>query len=639
MHVFFEDDGQLKIGSILSELPASLQVEIPSGRRLKLRSDRVLFRFAQPAPAEALKEAQTQEIDPDFLWEVCPDGEFSFETIAADYFGADVSPSQKMAMATILFSSPVHFYKKGRGYYKKAPLEALNAARASLERKAREKAQMDAWHGELIALAMPEALRKKLSMLLYKPDKNALEYKAFSVACETLKMQPAKLAQACGVLSSEYEYHFHRFLAHAFPHGTDFPEQETIIADTWTYLPLADVQAFSIDDRTTTEFDDAFSVHTLTNGHNEIGIHIAAPALAVTRGSALDMIARSRLSTVYMPGHKITMLPDEVIDVFTLKAGNTPPALSLYIEIDERGAPINLRTELNRITIAANLRFEDIDESFTENIAEDRSPYTSPLRILWRFVQYQAQQRGKTEVERTEYSFYIDWDAAPEGVVSILPRRRGAPLDRLIAECAIFVNNQWGELLARHNAAGLYRTQKQGRVRMSTRPGEHQGLGVSYYLWATSPLRRYSDLINQRQLFAVLNDDSPPLQANDGELLAILSDFESTYRQYAEFQSDMERYWCLRWLIQEEIETAEAVVLKRPHSARLTRIPLYLKLADLPDMAPGRIIQVSLANIDLLFSAVEARFLKALDQFSETVDLDELSDIPEERADNNKGVF
>lgn len=612
MQVFFEDDGQLKAGALLSELPASLQVELPSARRLKIRSDRVLLRFAAPPAADALHQAQhlRAELDLDFLWEACADAEFGFEELARDYFGAEPSPPQAMAIVLALHGAPMYFYKKGRGRYKKAPLEALAAARASVERKAREVAQIDAWRQELCEKRMPEALYGKLPMLLYTPDKNALEYKAFAAACDALKMHPAVLAQACGALPSTHEYHFNRFLAHAFPRGTAFPPHGTL--PSLPDLPFNDVQAITIDDSTTTEFDDAFSVRALADGHTEIGLHIACPGLALAHGTPLDAIARSRLSTVYMPGRKITMLPDDVVNTFTLAQGTSPVALSLYVTLAADGTLLHEETRLNRISVAANLRLDEIGDAFTRAAEPGDPPHTETLRTLWRFAQQQAKIRGKSETQRTEFSFYVDWETAPEGVIAIVPRLRGAPLDRLISECAIFINNRWGQCLAERRAAGIYRTQSNGRVRMNTRPGEHQGLGVSHYLWATSPLRRYSDLVNQRQLIAVLRGETPPFKAGDSELLAIVADFETVYRQYAEFQNEMERYWCLRWLLQEKIDSADAIAT-RENGARLRDIPLNIALPDLPGtVVPGTPIRVALGPIDLLFSTVEAHYLGTL---------------------------
>jgi len=130
--------------------------------------------------------------------------------------------------------------------------------------------------------------------------------------------------------------------------------------------------------------------------------------------------------------------------------------------------------------------------------------------------------------------------------VRIVPRPRGSPLDKIVSELMIFVNSTWGKLLADARVAGLYRTQANGKVKMSTRPGEHQGLGLAHYLWSSSPLRRYSDLVNQRQLLAVLAGERPPYAENDADLFAALADFEATYSQYAPFPDRMEPYLFLR---------------------------------------------------------------------------------------------
>jgi exoribonuclease-2 len=177
----------------------------------------------------------------------------------------------------------------------------------------------------------------------------------------------------------------------------------------------------------------------------------------------------------------------------------------------------------------------------------------------------------------------------------------------------IFVNNSWGKLLADARVAGLYRTQSNGKVKMSTRPGEHQGLGLAHYLWSSSPLRRYSDLVNQRQLLATLEGTKPPHAENDAELYAALTDFEATYSNYAEFQDRMEHYWCLRWLLQERaIETTATVI--RECLVRFDRLPLVVRLPDLPALAPDSRVRIAIGRIDLLAATLECRFAgQALD--------------------------
>jgi len=608
MNVLFEDDGHLKAGSVLADNDASLQVEAVSGKRLKIKSGAVLLRFAAPSAGTVMAEGSklAAELDPAFLWEASGEGEFGFEELSREYYGAHPTPEQSTAVAMLLHASPMYFYKKGKGRYRKAPPESLRAALASVERKQREALLIAGWVAELGAHRLPLEFQPKLSMLLYKPDKNSLEWKALAAACDSGKTSPVDLLHSCGAIPSTHDYHFNRFLSEAFPRGVAFPEWGALPAPP--ELPCADVRAFSIDDATTTEIDDAFSVRELANGNIEIGIHIACPALAIPRGSALDAIARERLSTVYMPGRKLTMLPEPAVAAFTLREGTSAPALSLYVETDATGMPIAHETRLNLVPIVANLDLSKLSDAFSNALpSPDDPPWTHEMRALWKLAQQLSARRGKADFNRIDYSFDVDWNAGPEGRVTIEPRERGSPLDKLVAELMIHVNSTWGQTLAAKGAAGLYRVQSGGKVKMSTRPGEHQGLGLTHYLWSSSPLRRYSDLVNQRQLLAVVAGETPPYAENDAELFAALADFEVTYSQYAEFQDRMEQYWCLRWLVQENLTETTASVI-RDNLVRFDRLPWVQRLADLPPQPAETAIRVAIARIDLLNAALECRY-------------------------------
>jgi len=607
MHVFFEDDGAFKAGTILADNDTSLQVETASGKRVKIKAANVLLRFADPAPVTLLAEAQAlaADIDPAFLWEASGGGEFAFVDLAAEYFGRVPRAGEAVSLAYCLHASPMYFYKKGKGRYKAAPPEALKAALAGAERKRREAEEVALLAAELVAGRLPPAIRDELPMLLYRPDKQAIATRAVAAASETRHTNPLALLAACGAIPSTHDYHFNRFLSEAFPRGTAFPEYGTL--PDAPELPLAGAEAFSIDDATTTEIDDAFSVRALPSGNFEVGIHIAAPALAIPRGSALDGIARDRLSTVYMPGRKITMLPDEAIARFTLAAGAPRPALSLYVETAPDGTPLRQATRLELVPVAANLRLDAVGEHFVAAASPGEPRWTDELRVLWRLAEKLEAARGKPDAPRLDYTFLVDWDAAPEGRVAIVPRPRGSPLDKLIAELMIHVNSSWGKLLHDANAPGLYRTQQSGKVKMSTKPEPHQGLGVAHYLWASSPLRRYSDLVNQRQLIAAVAGAPPPYVESDAELFAVLGAFEVTYAQYAEFQNRMEHYWCLRWLEQESLREATASVV-RDNLVRLDALPLYVRVADLPAAAGPR-VRLAIGAVDLLAATVEVRYL------------------------------
>jgi len=611
MNVLFEDDGQLKAGTLLADNDASLQVEAASGKRQKIKAAHVLLRFAAPSPSETMARAHeiVAGIDTNFLWEVSVEGEFGFDELAREYFGGTPAAAESAAVALALSAAPMYFYRKGRGRYRKAPPEALRAALASIARKEREARDIAAWAAELGEGRLPEALAARLDMLLYRPDKNSPEWKALDAACEAQKSNPVQLLAACGAVPSTHDYHFRRFLVESFPNGIAFPPWGEVPA--LPELPVAQVEAFSIDDAATTEIDDAFSVRKLAKGNVEIGIHIACPALAIARGTPLDAIARSRLSTVYMPGRKLTMLPDDAVAAFTLAEGTTPPALSLYVVVTPGGETVAQRTELERIPIRANLRLDALTEAFAiDAAAPDEPRWTGELRALWKFATRLYETRGKTDPARIDYSFDVDWNgtsAGEPGHVAIVPRTRGNPLDRLVAELMIHVNHAWGRRIADAGAPGMYRVQAGGKVKMSTRPGEHQGLGLSHYLWASSPLRRYSDLVNQRQLLAVVQGGRPAYADNDAELHAALADFEATYSQYAEMQDRMEHYWCLRWLLQEGVAECTATVV-RDTLVRFDRLPLVVRLADMPETAPEAHVRVAILRIDLLQPGFECRY-------------------------------
>ena len=623
IQVLFEEAGDFKAATVLSEAGASLQVELASGRRVKIKAAHVMLRFDRPS-VEALLPAATrlaEELDVEVLWQCAPQEEFGYETLAAEYFGAAPDAIQSTALLLRLHGSPIHFQRKGRGQYRAAPEETVRTALASLARRREIEARIEAMAERLRAGELPAELAARPASLLVRPDKQSIEWRAFDAALRTSHLTPERLLLQVGAFDSAHALHFGCFAAEHFPAGLRFEgraEATGLAADPHAELERADVQAFSIDDETTTEIDDALSVTPLEGGRWRIGIHIAAPALALAHDSPLDLLARERMSSVYMPGDKITMLPDPVVARYSLDAGREVAALSLYLDVSADGSDIEAsHSRIERVPIAANLRHEQVSAQVTEAaLASDdtaRDLHFGPaLRVLWRVtlasVARRERMRGKPEPRfRADFSFRID--RGPDGErVRIEQRLRDAPLDRIVAEMMILANSQWGGLLAEHEVPGIYRSQQAGRVRMSTQALPHEGLGVSQYIWATSPLRRYVDLINQRQLLALLRDQPPPLGAKDAALFSIISAFDARHTAYQDFQQRMERLWCLRWIAQEQLDRTDAVVV-REDVVRLARAPFYFRLPGLPAVAPGRRIVVDLSDPDEVDLSVQARFV------------------------------
>jgi len=612
MNVFFEEDGDFKVGTVLADNNSSLQVETQHGKRAKIKAANVLVRFQHVALSQFMGDAQklAQDIDPAFLWECSGEAEFSFEQLGAEYYGRQPRPEEQAALLLRLHATPTHFYKKGKGRYKAAPADSLKAALASIERRKKQAEQQARYFELLTRFELPEEFRPALNDLLYQPDKNSIEYKALEQASAQTHLSFAKLLEKCGALPSSHDYHFGRFLFEYFPRGTGFPAD--MVASEPGPLELSAVTAFSIDDAETTEIDDAFSVAKLGNGNWQVGIHIAAPALGMPVGSALDAEAAKRLSTVYFPGNKITMLPEAVIDRFTLAQGRDCVALSMYVELTPALEIVGNRSVAERVRVMANLRHDTLEPEFNEErIAAGHTafPYGTELTLLWNFAVRLEKARGKDEpaIGRADYNFYVDNDR-----VSIVERKRGSPIDKVVSELMILVNSEWGRQLSLHEIPALYRVQGNGKVKMSTVPAAHQGLGVAQYTWASSPLRRYADLVNQRQLLALFANEEPAYPPKDERLLVILRDFELAYDAYAEFQRSMERYWCLRWLRQEGVELASAAVL-RDDLVRLDRIPLVTRVPSLPQLPPGARIELAVSAIDLLEASLHCEFKRRLD--------------------------
>ena len=638
MYALYEDAGRFHAGRVMSEAESSLQVELDSGKRVKVKAAAVMLRFDKPGPAELLGQAQAlaASIDLDLAWEFAPEGEFSFTALAREYFDAKAGPEQQTAALLRLFDAPHYFRRLGKGLFRKAPEETVKAALLGLERKRQQTLQIEAWAAELAEGRCPPPVREQLYRILFKPDKNGPEYKAVVEGARRAQRAPLELLKSAGAIDSPYHFHWRRFLFETFPQGTGFPALAApAIKDT---LPLASVQAFSIDDSATTEIDDALSVQGLGTGTVVFGIHIAAPALAIAPDSPIDKVARERLSTVYMPGWKITMLPDEVVQTYTLTAGRDCPAVSLYVTLDEASLEVrSSETRIERVPIAANLRHDQLDSVVTEaslTTAQAAADYAFAPELAFAFRLAQALKarrevvRGKPETfNRPDYSFKLEREAGHDGEptgqerVVIGTRLRGAPLDLIVAEAMILANSTWGGWLAEHGVPGIYRSQASMlpgvKVKMGVRPAPHAGMGVAQYTWATSPLRRYVDLANQWQIVACVRHGrtaalAAAFKPKDAALFSVISAFEGAYSAYNDFQNGIERWWTLRYLEQNGVTEIDAAVMK-DGLVRAETLPLVFRLSGTENLPRGAKVRARITGADLLTMELHANFMARLD--------------------------
>ena len=615
MNIFYEESGQFKVAAIVQKNDATYQVDTQHGKRTKVKANNVFAEFDGDMAA-FLENAQAQaaDIDTDLLWEVCGEEEFTAEAIAEEYYGHAPTKTELAATLIALYAAPMYFYKKAKGVFKAAPEETLKQALAAIERKKQQDAQIDAWAEALKRGEMPSEIAADLKTILHAPDKQSLTYKAFTKAADALKTSAYELAKKTGGITSIPQYLQDGFEIKYFPKGTGFPD---LPLPEMPDLPKADVTAFSIDDESTTEVDDALSLTDLGNGTKRVGIHIAAPSLAIKPGDKMEKNIMERLSTVYFPGGKITMLPENWIAAFSLDAGAYRPAVSIYFDVDDEFNVGEPTCKIEAVNIAENLRIQTIEPHFNAETGLDAAGemmFAHHQDLIWfhQFAVALQKARGKYEPDRApQYDYSIELDK--EGKVSVVRRERGSPIDMLVSEMMILANSTWAQMLHDNDLPGLFRVQPAGKVRMSTKSEPHIGMGVQHYGWFTSPLRRAADYINQKQLLSLIDDSAEPLfRQSDAELFAALRDFDTAYAAYADFQRQMEAYWSLVYLQQQGKTELTATILKED-LVRIEGLPLVTRATGIPfDALPKSQVLLKITELDPEKQFIALNYVKAV---------------------------
>ncbi|MDO5532321.1 ribonuclease catalytic domain-containing protein [Sutterella sp.] len=629
MQIVFEEDGVPKVGTVLETGWKDFRVELPGGRRIKVKKPQVIFTHEGPGAGQLQEEAAAvaREMDPAFLWEAAPEHAFLYSHLAREYF-TKPGPVELVAILLALEGNPDWFVHSGPGKYRRVE-KAVIERRLAEERAAEERRQsIEVTAQRILAGDVPESIAADP----LGSGRAGLDYRGLWRAAELSGVSVGRLMLDLGLVASPWVLHTGRFFRKHFPQGREFGElpEPPAFGD----LPLADVAAFSIDNSETTEIDDAASVRFLGDGRLVIGIHIAAPGLIIERGSPVDLAARERMSTVYAPGLKTTMLPEDWIKAASLDEGRAVPCVSLYATV-EAGTMTVLATEtrLERVMIETNLRHDRFDPPVTvEMIEEGRLaiPHAREIEVLWRF----ARMRETVREEYRGYPERLDllwkWEPMLEGEgeaahVSFRRDERSDPVNRLVAELMIFVNETWGRFLDERGYTGIYRSLTDGFVRMSSQPGPHLRMGVGCYAWMSSPLRRYVDLVNQRQLIRALRGEPPDHGNNDIELFLIISRFVSRSGVLIGFEGRMKRYWSLRWIEQEGLTDLTAVVVK-DNVVSFDDLPLRERIPGLPRLRRGTRVRLKVVGLDYVGLTLSAKLLEVLPEVAEVIDDEEADD-------------
>ena len=599
MHGMVVTDGNsYKLAIIIESHKNHSQVELFEDKtKKKIKQDQIIFTITEDITAFNQKlQTIIPQIDIPLLSELINEGEKnSLEVLSSIYFGGGATLCQTTALLFRLADAHIEFHNYQDGYFSKCSNEEQQQRLLSFNKQKQAQEQYQYYRSLFI-----DAINNNSKLdnpdidvfkILHKPDKHSAVYKALHHLAIEYKLTPLEIFHKIGLVNNLTEFFIASFIRdNAFIK----PENTNEVIDTTLLNQRFDLKVFSIDDSNTTEIDDAFSVEKIDNGHI-IGIHIAAPAL----DTSLNETVANNISTIYYPGNKITMLPMNIINKYSLWEQTSTPVVSIFFTLDNDLNILEYTSSLNMVNIDANLRIEMLENLFNHENLElvNGYPYEKELKLLYKFACILEEKRGKPSVNNlfTDYSFnFID------SKIEIKPRIRGNPIDKLVSELMILANCSWGRMLTNSFIPAIYRVKQPNYpVKMTLSPESHTGLNVDYYTWSTSPLRRSADFINQKQIISMINKSKDFYNISDPTLCEVVDNFDTKYAKYIDFQNKMERYWSLKYLIQEKISEIEGIFLYKS-TVSLLGVPIQIDVANFSTSKPkGTKLRLKIYNINL----------------------------------------
>lgn len=349
-------------------------------------------------------------------------------------------------------------------------------------------------------------------------------------------------------------------------------------------LDLTHLKLYTIDDESTEEIDDGLSVEYLdgnTKGDQvRLWIHIADPTRLVTPGDELDLEARRRSTSLYLPTGMISMFPQELATgPMSLIQGKMCPALSFAVTLHQDGSINDFSIHPSWVKPTYRLTYDDVDEMLQLGITAEPE-----LMSLWDYAQKRhkwRQQQGSINIKMPETSIKVKSD--DEIIIDVLDN---AYSRQLVAEMMILAGEVAGLYGKTHALPLPFRGQPQpdlpsdeellqyppGPVRyvhlrrcmprseMGINPIRHAGLGLDHYIQVTSPIRRYSDLLAHFQIKAHLRGDSLPFSSD--ELQNILFSVADSAYEATLTERQTNRYWSLEYLRRNTDQVWQGLVLR-----------------------------------------------------------------------------
>ena len=375
---------------------------------------------------------------------------------------------------------------------------------------------------------------------------------------------------------------------------------------------LTGLALITIDGQSTLDFDDALSLETTSGGYR-LGIHISDVAHYVRKGDPIDLEARERGSSIYMADHKLTMLPPALAEgLCSLRAGEVRPAISTLVDLGPDMDIQGCRILPSLVRVQNQLSYYDV------NLVAEQDPQVITLRGIARKFREMRLTADAVHISVPEINLWIGENCE----VNLNRVNRESPGRMLVAEIMIMANWLMARFLAEHKMPAVFRSQPEPRERLYRREEgtlfqnwmqrrllnrfvlghaaeKHSGLGLDAYVTATSPIRKYFDLVTQRQVRAVFGLENPYSIA---EMDGIIQMLELPMSRVFKLQTGRQRYWLLKYLEQRVGQKEEAIVLVRRRANYQVLLTGYMLECDLPitsvlDLKPEDLIQVTIQRV------------------------------------------
>ena len=611
---------QLELGLVTEEDKKKILLTDARGRAGKLAPDKVLFRHSGESvdALHARLEALAAEVDVPLLWEtlLAEESTAALEApeLARLYFDAD-DDAHASAVFRALLAERTHFRRKGKAFEPRSAedLERLREQRESEQRAAEELAALTAG---LRKRELDPGLCERLERYLRLGGDLQL-----AAALEPLAKAPEQAAfdllLHAGHLSPETDLEVLRANLRA-EHPAPVIEHAAGLAPPAPASPVRPA-AFSIDDPETREVDDALSV-AREGDLVRVEVDIADVGALVAAGDPVDLEAQRRASTVYLPTGIYMMLPERLgCDLLSLHAGEERPALRTTAWIDAEGRVQRHEITPGTIRVERRLDYETADRLLA---AEPGDATGDALRLLKQTADRLAARRraaGALSFQQREYKIRVS-----EGgeTISIKPIPFDSPSRRLVAEMMILANSLAASFAVEHGIPIIFRVQAppaetppdiepgdpaafaklRGLLQpaaLSLKPGRHAGLGLEAYTQSTSPLRRYADLVIQRQLHAAIAGQEPPYSAE--ELFKVLGSAETTEKESKRLESTITLRWALEHVTRLEDRSALSAWVLGPvpggYKAELCCCGATGLLVDSSQREPGELVTVRVKHI------------------------------------------